>query len=321
MHKTSLNHGKKDAPHQQNRPGSFRETVTTALLRLPRCLPGFAVPGLGHALGRLGYFLHERSRLKGSLHKLVMEMLEISHVEADRIVRANFIHMGLMAVETLRPPRGLKAWRRMFRIEGRENLELALAEGKGVILLADHVGNTILLNRGLPLEVDRLYTILWRQADRIFARFIDALRVEYGGGLIYSQDLSAVRGVKEVVKILAEGGVVPIAGDNYELGRYQVPFFGKLTPMPAGPVYFAQKSGAPVVPIHTRREKRGHCVVFGPPFHPPADLHAGLKICSAEIERWIRSCPEQYMWVMRRNTKSSPTNTGDNDGRSGGSHA
>ena len=99
-----------------------------------------------------------------------------------------------------------------------------------------------------------------------------------------------------------------LGGDQYELGRHLAPFFGKPTPMPTGPAYFSLKTGAPLVTIHTRRETDGHRIILGAPYHPP-DLETGIRFCAAEIERWIRENPEQYAWLMRRNSPGADKTT------------
>ena len=269
-----------------------------AALALPGVIPGPVTPIVAQALGRAGYRLHELGPFKGYLQRAVMRALDVEFREADRIIRANFRHMANTLLEVARTDKLRREWPRLVRLEGREYLDAALAAGKGAILLTAHLGNFELMLRGLPLAGIPLHVVVWQQAETFENRYLDMTRRMYGAKILYSQDLTTA----QALGVLNVGGLILIVGDNYNLGRNELPFFGFPTHIPAGPIHYSLKSGAPIIPIYTLRHGRRHHVIVEPPLQLPDEgdvYQKGLELCVSMYERWIRSCPEQYLWIMR----------------------
>ncbi|HRR40732.1 MAG TPA: lysophospholipid acyltransferase family protein, partial [Syntrophales bacterium] len=87
-----------------------------------------------------------------------------------------------------------------------------------------------------------------------------------------------------------------------------VDFFGLPASTTAGLAVFALKTGAPVIPVHTRwDDAEGRYVqTFEPPLElirtgsRDDDIRANTQLFTAVIERWIRANPDQWFWVHQR---------------------
>jgi KDO2-lipid IV(A) lauroyltransferase len=188
------------------------------------------------------------------------------------------------------------------RIVGRERLEAALAEGRGALVLAAHLGNFELLVRlgallGRPAAVvTRRFR--WAPADRAWR----ALR--RGGPAL----LPAGGSAREVLATLRANGVVAYVLDQHAPGRraVRVPFFGRAASTSPDLVRLARLSRAPVVPVFIFRRDACHVVEIGAPVPLPRtanardDVARGTAECTARIEEAVRRAPEQWLWIHRR---------------------
>jgi len=133
--------------------------------------------------------------------------------------------------ETFRMPgvdaRGIEAG---FRVEGFEHIVAGLERGRGVILALPHVG-------GFVAEV--------LEPPEAFAEF-RALRESFGFEVIGLDEHAGVA----VLDALRANRIVCLLSDRDIQGNgVPVTFFGEETTIPAGPAFFALRSGAALVPV------------------------------------------------------------------------
>jgi KDO2-lipid IV(A) lauroyltransferase len=93
----------------------------------------------------------------------------------------------------------------------------------------------------------------------------------------------------------------------------EVEFFGERTSVPAGPAFFALRTGAALLPLATyfTRKSDGHHTVVRPPI--PVERQGGLRedvaritqLLMIEIEGLIRRAPEQWH-LFQPNWPSDP---------------
>ena len=257
----------------------------------------------GARLGRVWYRLdngHRRIARENALRAFP----DWGPERIDRLVRANFEHLGITAAEFLGSSR-VSAEEAMARtrIEGGEHLEKALAGGRGALFLVGHLGNwefggLSLAARGVPF-----YAIGKRLSNPVVDREVTAIRERLGGHLIPHRNA-----VRPVIKALRGGGTVAVLLDQKPLRREAVPsrFFGLPVATNSGLAILALKTGAPVIPGFDRREDGAHVVRFGPEIAPPSEgtleerVRAFTAAFDATIEAAVRACPEQWFWVHRR---------------------
>jgi KDO2-lipid IV(A) lauroyltransferase len=106
-----------------------------------------------------------------------------------------------------------------------------------------------------------------------------------------------------------EGRVAALVADqNARRGGIFVDFFGVPAATFRGPALFAVRTGAPLfvaVALRTSRHPQRYRVVLqevtatrsGDPERDVARLTAAH---TADLERWVRSAPEQYFWQHKR---------------------
>ncbi len=162
-----------------------------------------------------------------------------------------------------------KAFRRV------ENLEAAIAAGRGVVFALPHSGNWDMAGVWLVQTHGTFTTVAERlQPDSLYRRFI-----EYREGLGFEVlPLSggadtAFRAPFDVLcDRLRDGQVVCLMAER-DLTRtgVQVDFFGEPTRMPAGPAKLAIETGAALLPVHCWFEDKG----WGFEIHPELDCTSG----------------------------------------------
>ena len=186
----------------------------------------------------------------------------------------------------------------MTRIEGREHLDQALAQGKGVIVTSAHFGNVDIVGQlplvyGIPMSAAAYHV----QQERLF-RYLLKLRQSHGLRLIPSDEpmIGLFRALKRGEMI-----ALPCDRDVADHGQV-VNFFGSPARLPDGPVRVALRTGAALVPAFVLRLPGDSFLVqIEPPLElshtedQEADVTAGMKIVVAAMERHLSQHPEQWL--------------------------
>ncbi len=175
----------------------------------------------------------------------------------------------------------------------------ALAQGKGVILVACHLGSfdhagQVLWARGYKLTI-----VTGRTTSRFIFDGVTHLRGSKGSTMVEPTP----SGVRKVIRALRNGECAVIVSDRdfFQNGR-SVEFFGKTTTLPPGAIRIARDTGAVVIPILTRRLRNGHEMSIARPFTVEktadleADMRAGFDNLVPAMEHGIRERVSQ--WVM-----------------------
>lgn len=184
-------------------------------------------------------------------------------------------------------------------IEGRDCLDKALSKGKGVIMVAAHLGNwelsaVVIALLGYPLNVIAL-SHANKKVDQLF------IRQRSGKGVNVIPLGFAIR---NCFRALSHNQIVALLGDRIFSGQgLRVDFFGKKTTMPKGPAVFSIKSGAPIIPTFMIREKDDKFrLIFEPMLNYTltGNLDLDIKTITKEVlkvlEKYIKKYPSQ--WFM-----------------------
>jgi len=271
-------------------------------------LPEGAADAFGRRLGagvhRLGI---RRATVERNLRLAFPERTEEWRRE---VCRRAYQHLGREAAAMLR----LAKLDRQAVIDrtvtrGWEEMEDALSEGRGCILVTGHYGNweiaaATVASRGVPISA-----IVRRQGNLLVDQRLDETRRRLGVETIVQRDAP-----RAVPRVLRRNGVVGIVGDqDARRAGVFVPFFGVPASTHRGPALFAIRFGAPVFACVARRlPGRGvRYEVSGTrvPVPRTGDLEADVTALTTELalrlEASIREAPEQYFWFHRR-WKSKP---------------
>ena len=258
---------------------------------------------LGRLLGLLFFRIDARHR------RVVRENLRNADLGLDEaavqaLSRACFEHFGDLLFATLwllhSSPEDV---RRMTRLKGRENLEAAFREGKGVIGLTGHFGNWELMALALSVEGFPLAAIGRELDNPLLEARLHRFRTRFGNSVIAKD--GAVRGS---IKALKTGQMVGFLLDQDALtGGVFVRFVGRWASTFATAGSLAVRFDLPVLPIFSRIEPDGTLTVTAyPPFHaentgdPARDAWTATQRMTLALEQRVREEPRQWFWMHRR---------------------
>lgn len=220
--------------------------------------------------------------------------------QRKKLLKRVYLNLGLSAAELyLLPEKQLISG---TSINGRENLEAALALGKGVILATAHLGNWEAA-RTLPLFGIPLAAVVQKQHNHLFDAYNNALRTRQGVRLIDQR-----HGLKDLLACLRQNMVVTILTDqNAGPEGLILEFLGHPAPHWKGAAKISLRYKAPIIPGYALRNPEGGIsICFEPMIHHPelSDSTENqlllLKEINAVTERYIRQNPEQWLWLHRR---------------------
>ena len=120
--------------------------------------------------------------------------------------------------------------------------------------------------------------------------------------------------IKNIIKSLRDNELVVLLMDqNFGSGGVWVNFFGKLAATPTGPIIFALRTEAVLLPVYIVREKKNnHCLKIFPSvsLDYAEDINEMILINAVKftrmIEDWIKKYPAFWAWIHRR-WKSRPS--------------
>lgn len=190
-------------------------------------------------------------------------------------------------------------------------LERAFAQGKGVILVAGHVGNwelsaAYMTARGLPIDAIAMHMV-----NPLSDAFFKRTRERFGTRVIF--DDQAVRAIPRALK---DGRGVGFLSDQSAKGLAStfVPFFGRPARTPRGAAVFALRNDLPMVFVAALRRPDGRYTAHFEDVplvrtgDRDADVDATVLRYTQVLERLVREHPEQYFWQHRR-WKGQPSDT------------
>ncbi len=225
--------------------------------------------------------------------------------EVQRIARESYGNLGRTTIETAVMPNYSRAdLLGLFNsVEGWEFVERALASGKGLLVVAGHIGNWELGGAYIGVRSGSMEAVARRMQNPVFDQYLTETRNRLGVNIIHDSD--AVRRVPRVVR---EGGVAGFLFDQGAAGLAStwVPFFGRYAKTPRGPAVFALRLDAPMVFACAVREPNGRYALkiedipIVSTGDRERDTDAIVTAYTNALERWVRRYPEQYFWHHRR---------------------
>lgn len=281
-----------------------------ALVAMMGALSWDRAASIGAAVGAAGFKpLGVRRRVVE--RQIAAAFPELSGTEVADMARRAYEHLGRAAMETALLPKLGRAGvlRIVTEIENWEVVEKARALGKGLIVVAGHLGNwelsaAYMAARGVPVDV-----IVRRMGNPLFDRYLNQTREQIGMNVVH--DAQAVR---HTPRALRAGRAVGFVADQGVRGLAStfVPFFGRPAKTPRGAAVFALRFGVPVVFIAALRKPDGSYLV-GFEEVPvidtgdrEQDVDAVVLRFTQVLEKWVRRAPEQYFWHHRRWRRQPP---------------
>ncbi|MGE3975532.1 MAG: lysophospholipid acyltransferase family protein [Bdellovibrionales bacterium] len=255
----------------------------------------------------LAYFAFDilRFRRKITMDNVQLAFPKLSLKEQTQIARGSYKILGRSLIEYSHFPFMNMAWiEKNCELHGREKIQRAIDQKKGVLVLGLHLGNgdlalASLAVQGYPINLiskhfksEWLNEIWFGVRKKIGMKFTPEEKSSY----------QILRGLKnkDCVVFVLDQFMGPPAGVS-------TIFFGKETGTAAGLALFSLRSGAPVVPAYTFRVESGKTMmIFEDPIEPiktdnhEADVSKMTQIYTSKLEEIIKKYPDQWMWLHRR---------------------
>lgn len=270
------------------------------LLGLLACLPWSAQRPLARAVASL---LSRRGARTARVTQRNLELCfpALGQQEREALARRSLTETIITALEIPRvwllSYQGMR--RRILRIEGREHFEQARAAGKGVLILAPHLGNWEVLGLFLA-ELGPTHTLYKPPRRPQLDRVLRAARERTGAKLVPTTRA----GIAALLGALRRDELAAVLPDQEPPLRSGVfaPFFG----VPALTVRLVHSlcrlSDCRAVMAWSQRVPGGFVIRFAPvdPALYDAELIASAAALNRSIEHCVRSAPDQYLWEYRR---------------------
>ncbi len=252
-------------------------------------------------------------RLVTRYRRKIRENLEIAFgssledQEIERITSAVAENVGSHFAETVltTTPKREKVLAKID-LNGVENLERALAQGKGVIAVSAHLGNFTVLSIKMIRE-GYPFNMLIRDPDsKEIVKLFRKLQKQQGGHYIPINKWREA--LREILGCLRKNEVVCFLNDERKKGSdVEVDFFGRPALTATGPAVISLKTGAPIIPIFiVRTGEDSHTILIEPQLEVN---HRGdisdtvttvIAACTKIIEKYVRMYPEQWFWFKNR---------------------
>lgn len=280
-------------------------------LLIMRYLPERAVYGFANFVGNLGYVLAAKKR-QNALESLNIAFgKEKDAKEMRRIAKASFVYMARGLLELLHVIFHPNKIKQKVTIEGKDNLDRALSEGKGAVCVTAHFGNFPLMLVKFADEGYKTNSIMRNMRDPQIEVIFQEKRTQLGIRTIHSQPRQQC--VSDCIKSLRDNQLLFIQLDqNFGTGGVFVDFFGTQAATATGPVVFAMRTGSPLLPVFiVRNQDNTHRIIIEPPLHieekatSDETILVNVARITKIIESYIRKFPEEWGWIHRR-WKSRP---------------
>lgn len=262
---------------------------------LPYRLQLFFGKIIGHLFYRIARYRREIAQTN-----IRLCFSDLSPNEQEKLVRDHFHSLGISIAETAMNWWGSeKKLKSLVQIKNLDNLDKALLDGKGAIILGAHY---------TTLEISaRLFTFYHKFAGS-YQKFrnplFDKLTLN-GRERVFDRvfDRSEIR---QIFRYIKQNNCMWIATDQ-DTGSENtvfVSFFGQQAATQTAVSRMAKVTGAPIVPYVSRRldNAEGYIIEFYPALEnfPSGSLEDDAIRTNQFLEEQIRKAPEQYLWVHRR---------------------
>jgi lauroyl/myristoyl acyltransferase len=253
--------------------------------------------GLRHAAAAPGgaawFWLSPRQRRAALDNYAAALSRERSDPEVGRVARRAFQNYGRMLMDfLLMGDLSREELVRRMSVDGRENLDAALARGRGAIMAVPHMGSWDMAGSYAGALGYRISAVAERFPGSLNGAVVRT-RQRFGLNVI-TLGRSAVRAITDALRA---NGVVALLCDLEQGPGVSVRFFGRRATVPGGPAAIAIKTGAALLPACQYATGPGHHHVH---LEPALSLDEGetkeslMQRVVDRFENLIREHPDQW---------------------------
>lgn len=267
-------------------------------LRLLSLLPLPILHGLGIVLGWLIWLWPGRHQNRVRENLARSGLIQLHPGLLRQVVQETGKSLLEVAAVWLRPQE--KVIRMVQDTPGWHHFESAMQSGKGVVVVAPHIGCFEMINQFIAAH--QPFTAMYKPARKPFVDAVMRQGRERGQARLVPTDLS---GVKALLGALKRGEAIGVLPDQVATKGDGVwaPFFGRWAYTPTMTVRLIQSTGATPLMVYAERLSwgRGYRIHFDPLESPlPQDRAEAAAALNREVERVASKLPAQYMWSYAR---------------------
>ena len=282
--------------------------VARALLAILALLPLSFARRVAVAGSRVLFACLPRLRRIG-LRNLELAFSDLSPTERRQLLEQSFENFGRIIADFAHFPRSTptdlaarvesslpQAWEARYRA--------AKVAGRGVIFVTPHLGNWEMLALAMSAIFEPIAYLARPLDNPLLERYTSRVRSRFGNRPINKRD-SVLQGLA----ILDGGGNLGLLADVNTLQRdgIFVPFFGHLACTTRSVAMLALRTDALIVPVCCVWNTNRYRILVGEPVEAVRSASYAKKniidttlLYTAEIEKFIRAYPGQWIWIHRR---------------------
>jgi Kdo2-lipid IVA lauroyltransferase/acyltransferase len=273
-----------------------------------RFLPRGITYSCGSILSRIYYICANKNR-KIALMNLASALGDsFSKAELKRIAKESFNTMGHIVLDTVRYKDFSKEQlETSIEIQGIENLEQALNQGKGVIGASAHLGSFTLIGGRLAVMGYKATFVARHARNKRVEKFMMDFCRQVGQKVIFNRPI--VTCMRRCMQVLSRNNILIIEMDqNFGTEGLEINFFGKSAMVASGPIKLALSTQSVIVPMFIiRKSDNNHIIRIEPQikFAITGDLDTDVKVNLQKtidiIEGYIRKYPGQWVnWIHKQ---------------------
>jgi KDO2-lipid IV(A) lauroyltransferase len=274
------------------------------VIALVRVIPHAAAAACGTALG-LTFHLFDRRHRHTALQNVAAAFPDRPVSEQRAIVRHAFGHFGrllfaMLKFSTMTPAAMLAR----VEFEGDNHVQLAHAQGRGVLFVTGHFGFWEIQAMVHALRLPPMAVLARVLDNRPLNELLERIRTRTGNSVIYRQGT-----LRRVMRTLQAGRGVGILIDQHIVSRdaIYVDFFDRPAATTTAVAALALRTGAPVIPLFALPIGHGrYRMIYEQPIEPPSGddeveaVREFTQRCSDVLERYVRRDPQLWLWMHRR---------------------
>jgi len=192
-----------------------------------------------------------------------------------------------------------------FTIEGKDNVQAALADGKGMYALCFHLGNWEAFASATTRQLTPAWIIVKKVGSDGVDRFVSELRDHNQMKTIRRRKKGD--GMRAIVESLGNNQIIGFVMDQARPGEPRLDFFGHPAKTNTSLAAIWLRKPAPILPTYCVRKRLGeHTAYFLEELvlektdSPETDILRFSAQFNQAIEKIIRMHPEHYFWMHNR---------------------